>query len=141
MTDQKDAISGAIKALEEIMIFGIDDGDLGVISNVLSQLRTLQADYVLVRKADIPEGCVVEKYRYLTNSEDGDIFIEFVGNRKWAITRNGAVLNNLNEWEYQPLPSNRDEDFLARTRHDCPVKAAAILNAANTPAQKRESED
>jgi len=47
---------------------------------------------------------------------------------KWAIEVNGGVLNNENMIEYEPMPSNRDDDFLARTRFS--------LNEAVERAQK-----
>lgn len=35
---------------------------------------------------------------------------------KWAIRQNGRCLNKDGEWEYEPMPSSRDEDFFARCR-------------------------
>lgn len=40
------------------------------------------------------------------------------GADSWAVMQGGNVLNNEGEFEYQPMPSSRDEDFLARTRFD-----------------------
>lgn len=37
---------------------------------------------------------------------------------KWAVVRNGLVLAKDGAWEYEPLPSNREDDFLARCRFD-----------------------
>jgi len=34
----------------------------------------------------------------------------------WAIVSGNAVLNHDAEWEHEPLPSNRSDDFIARTR-------------------------
>jgi hypothetical protein len=34
----------------------------------------------------------------------------------WAIRCLGECLNQNGEWEWEPSPSNRDEDFLARCR-------------------------
>lgn len=36
---------------------------------------------------------------------------------KWAVVDNG-VLNKSLEWEYEPMPSSRDDEFIARTRFD-----------------------
>lgn len=37
---------------------------------------------------------------------------------KWSVTRHtGSVLNRDGEWEYEPVPSSRDDGFLARTRY------------------------
>jgi len=35
---------------------------------------------------------------------------------RWAVCRNGFVLNANDKWEYEPMPSSRSEEFLARTR-------------------------
>lgn len=38
---------------------------------------------------------------------------------KWAINSGGrCVLNKQGHWEYEPFPSNRDEEFLSRCRYD-----------------------
>ena len=34
----------------------------------------------------------------------------------WTITQRGLCLNREGEFEYEPMPSNRDNDFLARCR-------------------------
>ena len=46
-----------------------------------------------------------------------DIRVEFRGDNRWAITRDGSCLNRLGEWEYEPLPSSRDEEYLGRNRY------------------------
>lgn len=43
--------------------------------------------------------------------------IEFRDKDKWAICDGGLVLANDNEWEYEPLPSSRSDEFKARTRY------------------------
>lgn len=35
----------------------------------------------------------------------------------WMIRWCGECLNKAGEWEYEPLPSNRDAEFVARTRY------------------------
>ena len=37
---------------------------------------------------------------------------------KWAVVDHGLVLNKSGEWEYEPIPSSRDDEFLARCRFD-----------------------
>lgn len=34
----------------------------------------------------------------------------------WAVKKMGSVLNREGEWEYEPSPSNRDDEFFARCR-------------------------
>lgn len=43
---------------------------------------------------------------------------------QWAIREMQMVMTKDGEWEWEPSPSNRDDDFLARTRFDT-VKDAA----------------
>jgi hypothetical protein len=46
------------------------------------------------------------------------------GSRLWAVRdASGSVLNKLGEWEYEPLPSSRDDEFLARCRYATPLEA------------------
>jgi hypothetical protein len=37
---------------------------------------------------------------------------------KWAVLDRGLVLNKSGQWEYEPIPSSRDDNFLARCRFD-----------------------
>lgn len=48
----------------------------------------------------------------------------------WAVRYRGDVLNKAGEWEWEPMPSGRDEEFLARARFDNAEEAiaAAIRN-------------
>lgn len=56
------------------------------------------------------------------------ITIEASGHGRWAVrSRVGRCLNKSGEWEYEPLPSERAEEWLARTRWDT---AEAAIEAA-----------
>ena len=49
--------------------------------------------------------------------ENSTIRIEWRGGDKWAVVDVGRLcLNSDGEWEYEPMPSNRDETFLGRCR-------------------------
>lgn len=39
------------------------------------------------------------------------------GSFLYAITRMGDVMARDGEWEYEPQPSSRDDDFISRTRY------------------------
>ena len=52
------------------------------------------------------------------------------GGVKWAARRMGQCLSRDGEWEYEPLPSSRDDAFLARCRFDSPEEAAAACGVA-----------
>lgn len=45
----------------------------------------------------------------------------------WAVRRDGFVLNRDFEWEWEPMPSSRDDEFLAR----CRWQLASALEAAS----------
>lgn len=51
------------------------------------------------------------------------------GSEKWAVRRNGRVLNKQGEWEWEPMPSSRDEEFLARCRFPTFVEAIDAARA------------
>lgn len=48
----------------------------------------------------------------------------------WAVRLNGNCLNKSGDWEWEPMPSSRDDEFLARCRFDSPEAAidAAIAS-------------
>lgn len=80
--------------------------------------------------SEMKEGLIATQYMIDPNDHHG-IKIEWRGSGKWAISNGSAVMNNLGEWEYEPLPSNRDGDFIARTRFNTPSEALAMINAAS----------
>ncbi len=46
------------------------------------------------------------------------------GSVKWAVyQRSTFVLNKDMQWEFEPIPSSRDDEFLARTRFDTLLEA------------------
>lgn len=45
------------------------------------------------------------------------IMVEWRGDDRWVVSDSlGNVYNTDCQWEYEPSPSNRDKDFIARTR-------------------------
>lgn len=70
------------------------------------------------------------KYRYgelgrgITN-----IYIEERDNDVWAITRGNSTLNRDFEWEYEPMPSGRDDDYLKRNRFTFEEAVNHLANA------------
>lgn len=45
------------------------------------------------------------------------IKVEWRGTGLWAVTNGGACYNTLGEWEVEPMPSSRTEDFFERCRY------------------------
>ena len=45
-----------------------------------------------------------------------DLKVAYRAEAAWAIVGDSYVLNRDGEWEYEPFPSSRDEDFFARCR-------------------------
>lgn len=81
------------------------------------------------------------KYQYNARelaTEGSALYIEFFGSG-WGIVRerNGSVLNRNFEWEYQPQPSSRTEDFYRRCRYESVDEAVQhierYLNAGSKP--------
>lgn len=52
------------------------------------------------------------------------------GPPKWAVRRMGECLNKQGEWEYEPMPSSRDDEFLARCRFDTAREALVAASLA-----------
>jgi hypothetical protein len=57
-----------------------------------------------------------------TRQRDGSVL--------WVVRANGRCLNKSGEWEWEPMPSSRDDEFLARCRFDSAVAARAALAKA-----------
>lgn len=52
------------------------------------------------------------------------VSIERRGENAWAVVDAfGDSLNRKGEWEYEPRPSNRSDEYIARTRYSTPQKA------------------
>lgn len=58
-----------------------------------------------------------------------DIYVESRDkyNKTWVVSNGSGVWNADNEFEWEPSPSNRDDEFIARTRFD---RDTAVLLAA-----------
>ena len=70
--------------------------------------------------------------RYIPPTDLSRVTIEATSFRdgepvKWAIREGGLCLNKQGEWEYEPLPSSPEDDFLERTRFESLGKANALL--------------
>lgn len=55
------------------------------------------------------------------------------GSTLWKIIHGNVVLNKSGEWEFEPMPSSRDEAYLNRTRWADPHEAKAAWIAATHP--------
>lgn len=52
------------------------------------------------------------------------------GTMQWVVRHMNYVLNTDGEWEYEPMPSNRGDDFIAGTRFeldDAWARAEAVV--------------
>lgn len=61
-----------------------------------------------------------------------DFTVEDRGDGRWAVCMRSMVLNVDGEWEHEPLPSSRDDKFLARCRfpRDVAVDIATLADRA-----------
>lgn len=48
----------------------------------------------------------------------------------WAVRRHGNCLNKQGEWEWEPMPSSRDDEFMARCRFASAQEAIDAAMAA-----------
>lgn len=51
------------------------------------------------------------------------------GADKWAIYNRGAVLSKDGDWEYEPTPSSRTDEYLQRCRFDSMQEALAFYRS------------
>lgn len=58
-----------------------------------------------------------------------ELRVGFRGPNAWAIICHGNVLNHDGEWEYEPFPSSRDEEFVARCRWPSAREAIDFVQA------------
>lgn len=74
----------------------------------------------------------IHQYRIPATDVFSQITIEerqqpFGKNSLWAVKKGNCVLNREGEWEYEMLPSSRDEEFIARCRFESAEGAAQAL--------------
>lgn len=79
------------------------------------------------REQQAPPGLVVSAYR--VGSGIDPIRVERVGQvsgpDKWAVRHRNNCLSRSGEWEWEPMPSGRDDDFIARCRFDTADEACS----------------
>jgi hypothetical protein len=63
---------------------------------------------VLLETIDVADGFLIDKERELR--------VERRGPEAWAVREGASVVNRDGEREHEPMPSSRDEAFIARTR-------------------------
>lgn len=69
----------------------------------------------IVRRDELPFLRIVpDSYRMI--GTDVHVALADIKRDTWKVICRSDVLNRENEWEYEPLPSSRDAEFLARTR-------------------------
>ena len=55
------------------------------------------------------------------NPLESDLFaitVEYRGHGLWAVLKRRECLSKSDEWDYEPLPSSREDDWLAEHRFD-----------------------
>lgn len=73
---------------------------------------------LLTRQQEEIERLTREAVKYEIGEGSHKVYVEKRSEALWCITRDGSsVLNTDGEWEYEPTPSGRDGDFIARTRY------------------------
>lgn len=86
----------------------------------------------LASAASLLDGVSVQTYRI--GAGPASITVERMGQIKgpdlWAVRQFGNVLNKQGEWEFEPMPSNRDDEFMTRCRFVGHIAAIAAAKAA-----------
>ena len=90
--------------------------------------------------ADCLQQLVSTRYQFKTDFENHNISAitfdrmrsPFYEGEKWAVRRNSSCLAKDGEWEYEPIPSSRDDEFYARCRFDSLEQAMAAVKSANS---------
>jgi len=59
---------------------------------------------------------IIESASAFLIDKERDLRVERRGAKDWAICEGASVINRVGAREYEPMPSSRDEDFIARTR-------------------------
>ncbi len=57
----------------------------------------------------------------------GPVTVELRAKGRWVVKWAGLVLNHDGDWEFEPRPSDRTEEFEARTRYEAPDLALSAF--------------
>lgn len=101
-----------------------------VLGGVLDQGKVKAGDKLFTHPAPaVPDGWTVAAYKAAGLTIQS--MAQLKGPDLWKIAdAAGNVLNKQGEWEWEPTPSNRDDEFLARCRYATLTEASAMLAAA-----------
>lgn len=90
---------------------------------------------ILRKRNDYLEDLVIMASEYKISPY---IHVQERGKNRWAVFKLGEVLNADGEWEFEPSPSSRDEEFLERTRFD---RETAITKAKEKAYEANKRSD
>ena len=99
--------------------------------------RAVEAEFRKEIEAAVPgthvtrytiEGCDPHNQIHITQA------LQISGLALWAVRRHSTCLNKDGEWECEPMPSSRDDDFLERCRFSTPAEAVNAYHASTQPA-------
>lgn len=88
-------------------------------------IRTSNLDRLVSTRFQFKED--VSKHDILAVTFDRMTSPYYEGER-WAVRRGGSVLAIDGEWEYEPSPSNRDDEFYSRCRFNSLEDAVAAYD-------------
>jgi hypothetical protein len=116
-----------IEELERIAKAGDPWGYAATPANVLALIAEVRA----LREEAVPAGVRVESY----SLADAEIEIlrvkQLSGPDKWKAFHGGCYcLNKSGQWELEPMPSSRDDDFINRCRFDTAQEAMDAARGA-----------
>ncbi|WP_432053691.1 hypothetical protein [Streptomyces sp. bgisy022] len=64
------------------------------------------------------------------NSPLYEITVDYRGHGQWAVTRHRQCMNHAGGWDWEPIPSERDDDWLTTHRFDLDTALRLAKEAA-----------
>ena len=84
----------------------------------------------------------VQSYLLVPTTQDAPfaVTIDRCGQRSgpdlWAVRFKGMTMNHEGEWEWEPLPSSRDDEYLARCRFRAPNLALSVYDKSTGQVER-----
>ena len=120
----------------------VDSADAKLLS-LVDSIMALQAEVERLRTGSPLGHIEIKSYKLQRENRTGtgpycrevtlDRYEQMEGPDKWAIKMGSHVLNKYGQWEYEPMPSSRDDEYLERCRYLTPEEALVMFEKARQP--------
>lgn len=95
----------------------------GAILALIAEVRALREDAGL-------HGARIERYSIPKSGVEIIRADQRTGPAKWKVFKEGYCLAKSGDWEYEPMPSSRTDDFIERCRFDSAQEAITAARGA-----------